>query len=231
MDTKKRAKAILMGDDACALACIIAARELLGSQYMGWEPETIRLELDDEGVEIRDENFDALMAGITLQETSAFYWDANVFENVCVALNAESPQFNILHELAPAQIAWGVEQAQAIVEKMSDLDLPEDLKPDDRFDYEPVEYTVASCLHAGMITVPDELSFARERLEERTCAEDSLVSEVKKAWSDMDHSRLEEYPFGEDAVGVQLALMASIVVYCKDERRRLNEQLAMLQED
>lgn len=224
----KEIKAILEGNDACALAVLSAIGKLFGDQYLDWEPETFRMELNDRGVEIRDENFDALMAGITIVKEPCFYYDANVFENACMAFNSQSPQFDILHELCPAQIAWGVTQAQGIVDALAEYDVPEDLEPGERFDYEPIGYTAATCIHAGMVTVPWDLEFARERVEELSNAHESFISDVKKAWSELDHDRLEEHPFGEDAIGIQLALMATVEVYMRERKDALKFQGALL---
>lgn len=221
-------KAVLEGDDACALAVMRVVEHLFGDKYIEWEPETFRMEFDERGIDVLDENFDALMAGITLIKEPSFFYDANVFENVCVALNSESPQFDTVHELCPAQIAWGVFQAQAIVDALAEYDLPDDLPPNERFDYEPIGYTSAACIHAGFVTVPAELEFARERLEEHNNAHDAFISKVKKAWSELDHSRLLDHPLGEDAVGVQLALMATIKIHHQERMDALQFQCALL---
>jgi len=219
-----------MGDDACAIACVVAAKKLIGPTFFSWEPESIRLELTDLDVEILDENFNALMAVITLRETTNFFWDANVFENVCVALNGETPQFDIVHELAPGQIAWGVEQANMIVDNFSDHEIPEGLEMVERFDYEPVEYAVSSCLRAGLITVPEELLFIQDRIEVRTQAPQKLVGDVKKSWNELEKCKCQEHPFSEDAIGVQLALMSAVHLYVKEQKELLQSQLRMLEQ-
>lgn len=221
-------KAVLEGSDATALASFYATTNLFGDRWMAWEPETIRMELDDLNIDIRKENFDELMAVVTLCTSTAFFYEVNTFENVCVALNAHSPQFDALHELCPAQVAWGVKQANEIVDAISDHEIPEELSTEERFDYEPVGYTVAACQHAGLITVPDSLSFARDRLENVTCADKKLVSKVKKAWSELDHSRLKEHAYGEDPVGVQLALMATIPMYLEEQWETTQQQIQLL---
>lgn len=221
-------KAVLEGNDACTLSVVAATRELLGPQFMVWEPETIRLELHDSGVDIHAQNFDALMAVITLVESTAFFWDANIFEDVCAALNATSPQFDSVNEVCPAQIAWGVKQAHLIVDSLATYEIPDELKKDERFDYEPVSYTAAACLHAGLVTVPDELSFARERLEELSSADEDLLSNVKEAWGKLDKEKLELHPYPEDEVGVQLALMATIPLYIAEQQDATKNQVALL---
>lgn len=228
MRRKQRAKAILTGNDACARAVYEATKLVLGDRFESWEPETIRMELDDRDIDIYRENFDALMAVVTLRTTTDFWWDAIAFENICVALNGKSPHLDIFHNTAPAQIAWAVEAAHDIVESSDELMLPDDMKPDERFDYEPIEYTAGCCLEYGMAVVPSELGFARERLEELTKADDELISKVKKAWSEMDHSRLQQHAFGENAVDVQLALMAAVRTYVQDKRKCLDEQRELL---
>lgn len=229
MHKDKRIKAVLEGNDAAAMAVYKAVSMCLGASAFGWEPETIRMELDDEGINILPENFDALMAVITLRTTTDFWWDANVFENVCVALNGYSPQEDVLHDVTPSQIAWAVKQAYDIADGVDDFNIPEELEKPDWFDYEPVLYTAISCREIGMVTVPDELAFARETLEEKVDADEDFVSEVKKAWSELDTSRLRQHPYGEDPIGVQLALMAAIRVHVQDETARLDEQVELLE--
>lgn len=224
------AQAILEGDDACALSVLRACEHLFGTEFMEWEPETFRLEFDELGIEILDENFDGLMAGITLITSPTFFYDANAFENICVAFNDGAAQFDVLHELCPAQIAWGVEQAKLVVDALAEYEIPEELPFEDRFDYEPLGYVAATCKHIGMVTVPDELAFARERVEELSNTDASFISKVKKAWRELDQSKLEEHPFSEDAVGVQLALMATVVLYMKEQREALKCQADLFTE-
>lgn len=228
MSKLNNAKAILKSCDARALAAIVATERILGPQFLAWEPETIRVELADEGVEITSANFDALMAAITLRVTTNFYWDANTFENVIVALNAHNVVFDTLQEVTPAQIAWGVTQAHLIVDKLSNHDIPKKLSRDDRFDYEPVCFAVAACMHAGMSVAPKELSFCRELLDKRTQSDREFVSQIKKAWRKMDKTKLSAYTFKDTPVDIQLSKMATVVLYVQAENKELEKQLALL---
>ena len=223
-------RAILLGEDACAEAVFLAAVHILGERFIAWEPETIRLEMEDLGVRMREENFEALMACVALKESTDFFWDANAFENICVALNGEIPDVDGEDVLSPAQIAWAVEQAVRIARSSFGAEIPDDLSTDDMFDYEPVNYTADTCLNAGMVCAPDELAFCGEQLKRYTCAEEDLCLDVKKSWEKVDQEKLEEHPFGEDAVGVQLALKATVVVYLRMQRARLLQQVNMLRE-
>ena len=225
-------KSILEGNDATALTIALATKKLLGDGFWDWEPETIRIELKERDVEPRDENFDALMAVMTLREQPSFYYDGNVFENVCAALSNHPVQFDILQELCVANIAWAVQQAHLIVDTMATYDIPdkEELPVDERFDYEPIAYTAAVGLHTGMVTFPEELSFAREYMEEKSNASDKFISHVKKRWTEIK-PKISETSFTESAVDIQLALMSTVPMYIHEQTQKLDAQKELLNND
>lgn len=197
---------LLKDPETTATSAFLALWSMLGGDCCeDWEPEAVRLEIEDLGIEVAEENVEAFMAIRASRLHPAFAWDANVFENLTLALNNEPVDPGSIQYVTPPHIAWAVEQLR-------------DLMPGEfEFDYEPVAYTVASCVHYGLVTCPPELSYAREELERMTPHADELRSEVKKRAAEV-HDPVD-HPYGEDAVGVQLALLASVTAYC-DERRR-----------
>ncbi len=221
-------KAILQGDDASALALFIAARRLLGEGFVDYEPETLELELAQHDVVLSAANQDALHAAMTLRINPAFYWDANVFENTVMAFNHTEVLPDIVQQAHPAEIAWAVFQAHAVVNTTCEQVIPEGMADADKFDFEAVQYTALACLAEGMIVLPEQLAFAEEALCKHTHCDPDLVRDVKKAWEALDKKTLPDAALSEGAVDVQLAHMASIVVHYDAKMRELLDQLSLL---
>lgn len=83
--------------------------KLYGSEYLDFEPETIRGDLG-----LPDETLSRIMAGIVLKTTSGFWNEITTFEKVALALNNRSVSFGEYQEISPAEIAWAVTEAGLI---------------------------------------------------------------------------------------------------------------------
>jgi hypothetical protein len=219
---KSEAARCLQDVETCPSALYACARILFGEDFDEYEPETIRTECLRRKLEVPEENLQTLLASLALREDGRFFLDANVFENTVLVFNDIEPSVHQLQRAEPEHIAWAVHEACELTKDMFGAD---DV-PCDYLDYEVESYTAATCLHDGMVTVPPCLSFCGERLEALSSAEPEFISEVKKAWGELNMDKLSEHPFSESDVDIQLALMASVHLYFTEQVDRCKDQLS-----
>lgn len=209
---------LLTDPDLTATSAYLALRETLGRECCEeWEPESVRLEIKDRGLEPADENVDAYMAIRACQANPSFLWDANVFENLVLALNKEPVDPGSIQYASPPQIAWALKQLEVLVTGEWELD------------YEPVAYVVASCVHYGLVCCPPELGFASDELARLTPHADELRDEVKKRAADVANP--VDHPYAEDAVGVQLALLGSVSAHVASQEARMRAEFKLSAQD
>lgn len=153
---KEEAKKIVVDEDADALCVYLSVRELLGEECLAWEPESVWITLDRQGLDIPTVNRDKFNSLSTLQLTPAFYWDADVFSSTVAPLNDHPPVTDNIEEYAPEQIAWAVLAAELFYRALGRevLDL----------DREPQVYTAVVLYENGYDKPPVGLSFAEEAL-------------------------------------------------------------------
>lgn len=217
MNIPAHIRQILEGEESCATSLVVATTNLYGSGCVVWEPETLRLEFIEDELDIPPCNIDALMAGFTLMQTDAFFWDPSVFAQTCVAFNQLPCDPTSTPELTPAQIAWAVDEAYKLCPEVGTV-----------FDTAPIVYA-ATCLQAaGMAWAPGDLSFLNEILFELAHCDEQFVSEIKKRWADIVSTDLREFAPAEDPLGVQLALCAATTLYAQDMGAKRAAQFAQL---
>jgi hypothetical protein len=219
------ARQLLLSGNAHATSLYMAARILYGMDILHWEPETLWLTLEHDGIELSAQSRSKLMAAITLQLNPAFYWDSIVFQHTVQTLNDEHTNPDALQECHPAHMAWAVHEAGFIRGlDPSDHEIPE-------FD-EDVQLYVAVCLkRAGFLALPRELD-----TEEMQIALDKQYpretkntrDEVREAWNKLPKTRLQHTEFAEDALGVQLAQLAACSVYVEDRAEALATEIQSL---
>lgn len=192
-------------DDKCAVSLYMALRTLYGVSILNWEPETIWLTLDKEGVDLPVEARDRILAAVALQLNPAFYWDNLAFQRTVQAFGHETFNPESLQENHPAHMAWAVHEA-AIIRGLDPFNqgIPE-------FD-DDVQSYVAVCLkRAGYVRAPDELNFCEDTLRKLFHKEaEDFRTEVSEAWRDLKKEGLQDYEFPETALGVQLARLAGV---------------------
>lgn len=221
-------KRYLEDDKTAAGALVLAAQAVLGPGFKVWEPDTIWHELETSGgLNIPAVNRDKLLAALTLMEVPAFYWEVNTFHNTVMCFNDVSVNIDIIQEARPAYLAWGVYEAQLILQ---DTD-----QAAGEFDYEPVLYT-AECLHRdGFVLAPDILAFAQEALDKRNKGVSaSKKKEIAEAWdkllaeSQQGKSLSDVNLSDDDPVDIQLAKLASCKLYLYDKLDAYKEALSKL---
>lgn len=219
------AKAVLTDpDNNTAAGLYIAARALYGIELLDWEPETIWLTMEKDGIDLPEGERNKLEAAITLQVNPSFYWDNIVFQQTVQALSDEPFDPESLQEVNPAHMDWAIYEAGVI----RGLDPDSQQIPD--FD-EDVQMYVGVCLHrAGYVVTPKSLNFAQDELDTLIPTDVSqFQKEVKDAWSKLDKTKLEYTEFFENRLGVQLAKLASCYLFTKERADKLGEEVVGLQ--
>lgn len=214
------AKRLLADSGTCALALLIAAKDILG-EWHEWEPETLWMTLSTHNVEIPVGNRAKLLAAHTLLLVPSFYWDGVVFEKTALALDGVEPNPEMLEEATSAQLAWAVIEAAHIRSHHSE--------PVPPFDHEPCVYAAVVMHREGLVVAPEQLQFAQEHLDglNGPLARD-LYSEVERRWNTLDKKTLAEHPFDESPEGVQMGRLAAVHLHLQEREAATAADLAAL---
>lgn len=218
-ERREAAKEILMDEESTATGISRAARMLMGQRILNWEPESVWLELRDLGVDIGDLNREKLLAMSCLLTTTAFYWDANAFENIALVLNNKPTIAEALQEASPAELSWAVYEAQLALQ--GDGQLPE-------FDYEPVGYAAVSLHREGFITAPEMLRFAQPILDQHNRGRKDLKGKVEDRWSGMDKADLDALELKETPEDIQIGHLASVWLYLQERAQHYRNDMLRL---
>lgn len=213
------AKELLRSRETSAIALLRAADTVLGSAWLAWEPESVWLELEHDGIVVPVEARDRLMAGVALRLVPAFYWDAVVFEKTCVAFDGRPAHVEILEEATPAQMAWGVVEAAWIRDRYDEQAL--------KLEHEPIAYASVVLDRAGFVLAPSQLSDVQDVLERRRSTS-SLLDETKNRWSNVDKTALVELKLEETPIDVQIARLAAVELHVRTRRASAEAELARL---
>lgn len=200
-----------------AVALMAALRGCLGD-FLAWEPESIWLELQHQGVDVPDPNRAKIMAGIALRLMPTFYWDAVVFEKTAIAFDHQAPNPDILEEASPAKLAWAVVEAAWILRAAREVSW--------EFNTEPRAYTGIILARAGFVLAPEQLSFAQTALDRERSHRTDLLDEVKERWARVDKNGLEKLSLQETPVDVQIARLAAVELHVRARREQAERDLA-----
>jgi len=217
------AREMLRDQHTTASGCFRAAEAIFGPSFRVWEPETLWVSLERDGVDVPLVNRDKLLATLTLTMIPAFWWEVNAFENTTMAFNNVVSDARVLQEATPAQLCWSVYEAELLYSEISEFEeTPE-------FDREPAGYTAIVLNRAGYIRAPDLLSFAQDQLDVlNQGGADTSKNEIDAAWQQLKKRNLEKQEFGESALDLQLARLTATQLYVteralqyEDDRKRL----------
>lgn len=225
MPTKTAAKATLRDEDSLATPCMVAMDELLGSGWMAWEPESLWLDLSQQGVGVPVSNREQIMAARSLITTGRFWYDINATEVATISFNNDEPSFVGVEDAPVVYLAWAVEEANDIHRQYENGETLD-------FDREPLLYMAVQMHREGFVITPDNLREAQDRLDSmntKDAAAKKLKQQVLEGWADAPRGdKLKSASFPETPAGVQLAKLASVDVYCSERRKMRDKQLADL---
>jgi len=206
MDHKK----LFLTESTSAFNLRKAAQALLGEDYPAWEPESLWLELEQQGITVPDLNKSKLLAAITLEQVPSFYWDAIVYENTSLAFNDIMPNPDSIQEASPRALAWAVVEANKIRQEVGEETL--------QFDSEPIIYTATVLHRAGFLVPPNQLLFCQDALNRINCCDDEeLKQKTREMWvklqPELKSINLEDTLEDETPLNVQLVKLAEVEVY------------------
>lgn len=220
-----KAKAALRDEDTGAYPCLLAMDALLGPLWMQWEPETLWLELDHEGVDVPVSNREQIMAGRALITTGVFWYDAIAFEKTCIAFNNEESLHVGMEDAPVAYISWAVDEAQQIHRHYEQEETLE-------FDREPAQYIAIQLYREGFAITPDNLKWVTPYLHKQFKQYHSIVKleqTIREAWAVAPRGEnLADAAFPETPEGVQLARLAAVHLYYLNRSKDQAKQLAAL---
>jgi hypothetical protein len=199
---------IQYSENATAIALLMALRNLYSIDVLFWEPETIWLTVEKDGIPIDNLDREKIQAAITLLINPAFFWDNLLFQRTVQALNGVPYDPQALQECGVPEMCWAVYEATLL----------RTLDPDDKaipeFD-EDVQQYIAVCLkNAGYVYPPDQLIFAADNLQKMLPPEAAAFStRVKNSWEHIPKDTLRDRKFSEDALGVQLSKLAACYIF------------------
>lgn len=209
---------LLAAPGTATVALMLSAKNLVGD-FHGWEPETLWVTLEREGVHVPVQNRDKLQAGLALLLVPAFYWDGIVFGKTAIALDEFESNPTALEEASSAQLAWAVKEAAWIITQHG-----ESVRD---FQHEPAAYAALVLHREGLVLAPAQLGFAQEILD-RMNTQTDLRDRVQTRWNALDKSKLAAVAFEETAEDVQLAHLAAIELHIQAREADAARDLAGL---
>jgi hypothetical protein len=209
-------KDLLRNPDTAAVGLMKATHALLGD-FLAWEPESIWLELQHQGVDLPVENRAKLQAAIALRLVPTFYWDGIVFEKTALAFDGLVPNPDILEEASPARLAWAVVEAGWIIRQAKDTAW--------EIGSEPRAYAGVVLNRAGFVLAPEQLAFAQSALS-RERFHTHLLEEVRDRWAKIDKAKLSQLTLQETPVDVQIARLAAVELHVRERREHAERDLA-----
>ena len=92
-----------------ATTLMVALLDELGTEFLSWEPETIRLEIQSAyGVEAHPICLDKIWAMITVLTTNQFWNNLDAFTHTCHALNGQLADFKNYDPAEVDEVCWAI---------------------------------------------------------------------------------------------------------------------------
>jgi hypothetical protein len=212
-------KDLLRDPDTSAVVLMACLPPLLGD-FLAWEPESIWLECERQGVDLPEPNRAKIMAAVALHLIPSFYWDGIVFEKTAIAFDGTVPNPEIIEEASPARLAWAVVEAAWILERAK--------QPPREFESEPRVYAGIIMARAGYMLAPEQLAFAQDVLDRHRPVKNGVYEGVRARWARIDKNGLEKLSLDESPVDVQIARLASVELHVRERRARAERDLARI---
>lgn len=227
---REACRRILESESSMASSVFMAVCELLGNGIRAWESESIRLVLERvHGIVMPELHYEKLQAMLTASIQPTLLWEINAFENTMACIAGVPMLVDIVQELHPVDLAWGVSEILAFlrmwIQEIQTTDTAEDL-----FDREPRAYTALMLYKEGFVLAPPALEFAQPELD-RLMRDHSLRDRVAPRWAELKLKSITElmaYEFGDSDEDVQLAHLAGISINAHTRHKQLTEELVSL---
>lgn len=205
----------ILVDDEAPASFVLLALESLYRNCLAWEPESVWLELNDDGIDLSEENRNKFLAASTLLRTPAFFWDANIFEDTCLAFNNAPVIVDVIQESSPGQLAWGVFEAH-LISQIREPELAGKEEAGFQFDFEPSRYTATVLHRLGFVLAPELLEFSQKDLDALNKESVNLKSQVEDRWTNLQSSNLLDLQLQETPLDVQIANLAAVDLYVQE---------------
>ncbi len=206
----------ILVDDAAPATFVLMAIESLYRNSLAWEPESVWLELADDGIDLSEENRNKFLAAATLLRTPSFFWDANIFEDTCLAFNSAPVIVDVIQEASPGQLAWGVFEAH-LISQIREPELAGEGDAGFQFDFEPCKYTAVILHQLGFVLAPELLEFSQKDLDALNKDSVDLKSQVKDRWTTLQSAHLTDLQLQETPLDVQIANLAAVDLYVQEQ--------------
>lgn len=139
---------------------VVSCDILTGGACFTWEIDTILEELEDEGCLPPEEGRDRLLGGIAALLNPAYLWDAAAFMSVGQTSNGMLAVPHIWEPLSPAQVAYTLNELNALNQVYNNASGIEPL-----FGEDPKIYMAGCLFDSGIPYCPEELSLCCDQLE------------------------------------------------------------------
>lgn len=214
------AAAALLGLSEVSPAVAREAAMVLLGDYDAWEPESVWLSLERDGVTLGEGVQDKLSAAQALVVCASFYYDPVVFFRTVVAFSGHGTHPDALEEPDVAELCYAVEQAGEVL-RNAGRDVPE-------WGSSPPAYAAVLLHRAGFVLPPSTLAFAGDAAPHLP-GEESLRSEVRAEWHRVsDAADLAHHEYAETPVGVQVARLAGVELRMRELRAASTAQRSRL---
>lgn len=150
MSLSPKLKQVLLDPQTPATVLLVAAVDALSPEALTWDPETIRLELEEAlASKISNATLNKLMGALELVTTDGFYRDLPTFIRLCNVLYNGTLNLEVFDPADAGEIAWGITEALLI--------WPPDPTDEEPFDHKIVEYIGQALRDEGIMQPPDVL--------------------------------------------------------------------------
>lgn len=150
MPLTHKLKQVILDRSTPATVLLVAAVELFGAEVLQWDPETVRMELEEAvAAKIPASTLNKLMVAIELVTTDGFYTDLPTFIRVCNTLYNGTMDLETFDPADAGEIAWGITEALLI--------WPPDPQEEEPFAQKIVSYIGYALRDEGILQPPDVL--------------------------------------------------------------------------
>lgn len=171
------AKAVLQDPEVAPSVALAALKRLLTPSALGWEFDTIRIELQRRGVEPTDGLLTKLAGALTIANGRQWCYDHDVLFAFAVACSGTPADSEALLHPTPEQLCWGLREITALTGAA--------ITDEEGFDPDTIDPAIAAILHySGYVLAPEPLAFAQEALDDhnRYAHDGDLRKDAKASW-------------------------------------------------